>query len=52
MARILRTSLSPITKMSAAAAAPDTRACRNCGEVGHIARACTAPKKADNRDCR
>lgn len=30
----------------------ETRACRNCGEVGHLARACTAPKKPDTRDCR
>lgn len=33
-------------------AAPETRTCRNCGEVGHIAKACTQPKKPDTRECR
>jgi len=34
------------------AAVPDKRACRNCGEVGHLARACTVAKAPDTRECR
>jgi len=36
----------------ATAATAEARTCRNCGEVGHLAKACSAPKKPDTRECR
>jgi cellular nucleic acid-binding protein len=41
-----------VTSSSSKAEVAETRSCRNCGELGHIAKACTMPKKPDTRDCR